>query len=126
VRYGVAAKCIGSTWDIQIVRSPMHTPAATAASLPAIVHLDIPLLGAGGLAVRLFQLLRGSHWSVIRKDMSDEARPPVRAGLDIHHTGRRGDIADVRIDLTSLYGLAKGESVLIRPDEVASYIAFGE
>jgi 2-polyprenyl-6-methoxyphenol hydroxylase-like FAD-dependent oxidoreductase len=76
---------------------------------------DAPMRGAAGHPIRLFDLLRGVHWTLIGHDV-DRALVPPRAGLHIHNLGPRGDIIDDGDHLRDAYALAAGEWVLIRPD----------
>lgn len=76
---------------------------------------DAPLLGAGGQPVRLFEVLRGTHWTLLGY-ASDRAIAPVRSGLQVHVFGPAGDLRDTDRHVEDAYGMAPGEWVLIRPD----------
>ncbi len=76
---------------------------------------DAWLRGAAGHSVRLFDLLRGTHWTLIGHEV-DRTLVTPRAGLHIHILGPRGDIIDDAGHLHDAYALAAGNWVLIRPD----------
>ncbi|CAM9683662.1 unnamed protein product, partial [Phaeothamnion confervicola] len=77
---------------------------------------DAPLQGAGGQPIRLFQLLAGTHWTLVGYE-TDE-RCEARAGLRIYRIG--GDLLDSQGYFCEAYGVKSGEWVLVRPD---GYIA---
>lgn len=74
---------------------------------------DAPVVGAAGQPTRLFQLFRGTHWTLI---VNGDAAFQPRAGLHIHRLGERGDIIDAENHVREAYALAEGECVLVRPD----------
>ena len=77
---------------------------------------DAPLTGAAGQAVRLFDLLKGPHWTLIGY-MADAAAQAPRAGLHIYHVGpARGDLIDTHGHFHTAYGIEEGAWVLVRPD----------
>ncbi|QWT20252.1 FAD-dependent oxidoreductase [Bacillus sp. NP157] len=76
---------------------------------------DAPLLGAGGQRVRLFDLFRGSHWTLLGNRVDRSLLEP-RAGLRIHAIGEDAELRDVDGHFHDAYGLAAGEWVLVRPD----------
>lgn len=76
---------------------------------------DAPVRGAAGQSVRLFELLKGSHWTLIGYEV-DRDRILGRPGLHIHTFGRHGDLHDDRGHFNAAYGLAAGDWILIRPD----------
>lgn len=83
---------------------------------------DAPFRGAAGQPSRLFQLFKGTHWTLLMNAGGAEP-PPRRPGLHVHEIGARSDIVDVWGHVRDAYELAPGEWVLIRPD---GYIgAFG-
>jgi 2-polyprenyl-6-methoxyphenol hydroxylase-like FAD-dependent oxidoreductase len=77
---------------------------------------DAPCRGAAGRSTRLFNLLRGPHWTFLGNEVDRASPIPPRTGLHIHMIGRRGDIVDDDGHIRDAYGLAAGEWVLIRPD----------
>ena len=81
---------------------------------------DAPLRGAGGLPRRLFDLIHGTHWTLLGHDVDRSSLPEPRRGLRIHTTGHLGDLIDDEKHLAKIYGLQPDEWVLIRPD---GYIA---
>jgi 2-polyprenyl-6-methoxyphenol hydroxylase-like FAD-dependent oxidoreductase len=76
---------------------------------------DALLTGAGGQSVRLFELLKGPHWTLIGYEADRAARAP-RRGLRIHAVGPRGDLIDTHGLFRKAYGLEHGHWVLVRPD----------
>lgn len=80
---------------------------------------DAPLRGAAGQVIRLFNLLQGTHWTLLAHDAQRDMLR-ARPGLRIHHIGAHGELRDEWQHFHSAYGLSEGECVLIRPD---GYIA---
>lgn len=76
---------------------------------------DAPIQGAAGQPTRLFQLLKGPHWTLLVHEARRHGVTP-RAGLHVHHIGQHGDVVDARGHVREAYGLAPGECVLVRPD----------
>jgi 2-polyprenyl-6-methoxyphenol hydroxylase-like FAD-dependent oxidoreductase len=76
---------------------------------------DAPLRGAGGQALRLFDLFNGPHWTLLGYEVARDRVPP-RQGLQIHTLGPRGDILDAEGHFRDAYALAAGDWVLVRPD----------
>ena len=77
---------------------------------------DAPLRGAGGQPRRLFDLLRGPHWTLLVHGSDAAAMPPAGPRLHIHRVGTDGDLQDVEDRLGATYGMADGDRLLIRPD----------
>ncbi|HLG48170.1 MAG TPA: FAD-dependent oxidoreductase [Reyranella sp.] len=73
---------------------------------------DAPVCGAAGQPTRLFNLLQGTHWTLLVY----EAPSPVaaRRGLRIHRIGH--DIVDDQALVREHYGMTTGDCVLVRPD----------
>jgi len=85
---------------------------------------DAPMRGAGGQPVRLFDVLKGPHWTLIGYEAKGDAVPP-RAGLHIHVVGR--DLIDEDGHFRSAYALSKGDWLLVRPDGyVGAIVGAGE
>ena len=78
---------------------------------------DAPCSGAGGQRTRLFNLFKGTHWTLLGVG-TDRAAIPPRPGLRIHATGPSDDIVDCCGHIREAYGSEVW--VLIRPD---GYIA---
>ncbi|OYD04129.1 FAD-dependent oxidoreductase [Rhizobium sp. N4311] len=76
---------------------------------------DAPLTGAAGQPRRLFDLFKGTHWTLLGYEVGQLTVPP-RPGLDIHGIGRRGDLLDNGGHFRETYALAPGDWVLVRPD----------
>ena len=76
---------------------------------------DAPMRGAAGQPKRLFDLFKGSHWTLLGYEIEYAPVPP-RPGLHIHSIGQRGDIIDEGGHFRDAYALASGDWVLVRPD----------
>jgi 2-polyprenyl-6-methoxyphenol hydroxylase-like FAD-dependent oxidoreductase len=76
---------------------------------------DAPIQGAAGQKLRLFELFKGSHWTLLGYDVARNL-VTARPGLHIHATGTRGDIVDADGHLRQAYALQAGDWVLVRPD----------
>ncbi|OWV71127.1 2-polyprenyl-6-methoxyphenol hydroxylase [Rhizobium sp. R634] len=76
---------------------------------------DAPLMGAAGQPVRLFDLFKGAHWTLLGYEVEQATIPP-RPGLHIHKVGRRGDVIDESGHFRDAYAPASGDWVLVRPD----------
>lgn len=76
---------------------------------------DAPLLGAAGRRVRVFDLLRGPHWTLfgIGSDRTQLAR---RANVEVHILGEGKALRDDGGHFRTAYGVAAGDWILIRPD----------
>ncbi|WP_419713776.1 FAD-dependent oxidoreductase [Sphingomonas sp. TX0543] len=79
---------------------------------------DARLLGRSGRSRRLFDLLTGPHWTLL-KYMSDD-RVAARPWLAIYGIGPHADFDDVHRDFVEAYSVEQGDRILIRPD---GYIA---
>ncbi len=76
---------------------------------------DAPMLGAAGQSSRLFELFRGTHWTLLVYETRLETLR-ARPGLHIHHIGPAGDVIDAWNHIRNIYKLKPGECVLVRPD----------
>lgn len=84
---------------------------------------DAPLVGAAGLPVRLFDLMKGPHHTLIVYDVEAAAPIPAIAGLHVHRIGGQGDYRDSDGVFQSAYGVTAGDWVLIRPDGYVGAVA---
>jgi 2-polyprenyl-6-methoxyphenol hydroxylase-like FAD-dependent oxidoreductase len=75
---------------------------------------DALVRGAAGQPTRLFNLFKGTHWTLLVY----EAPAPIetRTGLRIHRVGVKGDIVDCEGLAREAYELSPGDCVLVRPD----------
>lgn len=80
---------------------------------------DASVLDAGGRLTRLFDLFRGTHWTLLGYEVERET-VQLRQDLHIHIFGATGDVIDDRGQFQDAYDLTAGEWVLVRPD---GYIA---
>lgn len=76
---------------------------------------DAPIRGAAGQPLRLFDLFRGVHWTLLGYGVARGAVQP-RPGLHIHVFGLDGGVIDEQGHFQNAYKLAIGEWVLVRPD----------
>ena len=76
--------------------------------------------------MRLFDLFKGTHWTLLAYEANRAALPP-RRGLHIRHIGERGDIIDHAGHVRDIYVLGPGDWVLVRPDGyIATILASAE
>ena len=76
---------------------------------------DATLRGAGGQPVRLFDLFRGPHWTLLGVQ-ADRSLAPACAGVATHIIGEHDELSDPEGHFHAAYGLAIGDWVLVRPD----------
>ncbi|QDP24401.1 FAD-dependent oxidoreductase [Bradyrhizobium cosmicum] len=76
---------------------------------------DAPLRGAAGQATRLFELLRGPHWTLLGYRVKRGAMP-ARTGLHVHCIGPDDELIDESEHFRSAYTVSPGDWVLVRPD----------
>lgn len=87
---------------------------------------DAPCVGAAGQALRLFTLLGGGMWTLLRYEPAGLATIAPRAGLRIVTVGINGELRDVGGHLRAAYDLAPGDVALIRPDGYIGALAGDE
>ena len=75
---------------------------------------DAPLRRPCGLPIRLFDLLKGPHWTLLGYEAERLSAINPRPGLHIHAVG--SDIVDDGGHIREAYGVQPGDWVLIRPD----------
>jgi hypothetical protein len=93
----------------------MAAPERSAPLLPGDRAPDAPIRRATGHATRVFELLKGTHWTLIGYDVERNCVAP-RPGLRIHTFGERGDVIDAEGHFRDAYALQSGDWVLVRPD----------
>jgi 2-polyprenyl-6-methoxyphenol hydroxylase-like FAD-dependent oxidoreductase len=93
----------------------LRTAAGDSVVLAGDRAPDAPIRGAGGQWRRLFELMVGSHWTLLGYEV-DRDRISARAGLRVHTFGARGDVLDERGHFKEAYGVSAGDWVLVRPD----------
>ncbi|WP_394789298.1 FAD-dependent oxidoreductase [Rhodoferax sp.] len=93
----------------------LERPARAAGLLAGDRAPDAPLRNADGQAIRLFDLFRGTHWTLLGYAVERSAVPP-RPGLHIHSFGPGGDLFDTGHHFQDAYAPAVGDWVLVRPD----------
>jgi 2-polyprenyl-6-methoxyphenol hydroxylase-like FAD-dependent oxidoreductase len=95
----------------------LERPARSAGVRAGERAPDAPLRGAAGQALRLFDLLRGPHWTLLGYQAGHEVlRKWCRPGMRIHDIGPLGELVDAGGHFADAYGVAPGELVLVRPD----------
>jgi 2-polyprenyl-6-methoxyphenol hydroxylase-like FAD-dependent oxidoreductase len=87
---------------------------------------DAPLRGAAGQTRRLFDVLRGPHWTVLAYEPPDRVSLPARAGLHIHRIASDGDLRDPDQHFRNAYGVSPGDWLAIRPDGYIGAIVTSE
>ena len=87
---------------------------------------DAPCRGAAGQPLRLFTLLGGGVWTLLRYEPAGAGAIAPRKGLRIVTIGMNGELRDDGGHLRAAYGLAPGDVALIRPDGYIGALASGE
>lgn len=82
---------------------------------------DALLCGAGGQALRLFDVFRGTHWTLLGY-AADRSIAPSRGGLQVHVISQAGELRDTDGHFADAYGMEPGEWVLVRPDGYVSAV----
>lgn len=83
---------------------------------------DAQVQGAAGQPHRLFDLFKGSHWTLLTYG---NASAVSRPGLHVHAIGVHGDLADGFRHFQTAYGVTAGDRVLVRPDGYVGAIVSG-
>ncbi|HTV86015.1 MAG TPA: FAD-dependent oxidoreductase [Dyella sp.] len=76
---------------------------------------DAPIRGASGQPTRLFDLFKGTHWTLLGYHVKHDLVSP-RPGLHIHVFGEGGDVIDNHGHFEHGYGVTPRQWVLVRPD----------
>lgn len=85
---------------------------------------DAPVAGAAGQPMRLFDVLKGTHWTALGYETGlDAPMLAPRRGLHVHKIGKSGDMHDTDGHFVEAYQLSPGDWVLIRPDGYVGAIA---
>ena len=77
---------------------------------------DAHCLTRDGTPVRLFDLFRGPHWTLMQYGAAMPSPLPVDGGVHSIVVGANGDVRDTDGFVAAAYGLNAGDSVLVRPD----------
>lgn len=103
--------------DLHYRDSSLSLPATPRAGriLPGDRAPDALLRGAGGQPRRLFDLFRGTHWTLLGY-ATDRTMVPSLGGLQVHVIGPAAELRDVEGQVAHAYGVVPGEWVLVRPD----------
>ena len=97
--------------DLAYPESPLscHTPRRQGPVMAGDRAPDAVLHLADGRTIRLFDLFRGAHWTLVAYGWADAALPVPSQSLHIHRIGRDDAFAEA-------YGLDDGDLLLVRPD----------
>ncbi|HEY0107153.1 MAG TPA: FAD-dependent oxidoreductase [Rhizomicrobium sp.] len=106
------------------LRHPLDLRRHNPGILPGDRAPDAPCIGKAGRPRRLFDLFRGTHWTLLGYE-TDRAVGP-RRGLHIHRVGDGGELIDRDGHLRDAYGLTPGLWVLVRPDGYVAAMLPGE
>ena len=93
----------------------LGTPQRTSGPAAGDRAPDAPIRGAAGAATRLFELFKGTHWTLLGYEAERDAVIP-RPGLHIHVLGPSGELIDEHGHFRDAYAVAPGTWVLVRPD----------
>ncbi|MFC4276719.1 FAD-dependent oxidoreductase [Achromobacter aloeverae] len=99
--------------DIGYPTSPLSFGGRSSTLAPGARAPDAAVQGAGGIPTRLFNLFKGTHWTLLVNGTSSLA---PHAGLHIHRIGSGMEIEDRLGQFARFYGLEEGASALVRPD----------
>lgn len=83
---------------------------------------DALLLGRAGIPVRLFELLKGPHWTLLAYGV-ERGMLPTWPGVNLHTIGEDAELLDSSGAFADTYGVTRGDLVLIRPDGYIGAIA---
>ena len=97
----------------------------THGPLPGDRAPDAPIRHAGGTATRVFDLLSGTHWTLLGYE-TDRLTVPPRPGLRIHVLGAGGELSDDQGYFRDAYAATPDTWVLVRPDGYIAAIASSE
>ncbi|MGI4958397.1 MAG: FAD-dependent monooxygenase [Janthinobacterium lividum] len=104
----------------------VEMPERTGGLLAGDRAPDAPLMGAAGQRVRLFEVMKGPHWTTIGYEAAPGTGPAPRRNLHVRHVDAHGDLRDIDGHFAAAYGLAPGSWILIRPDGYIGAIFSGE
>jgi 2-polyprenyl-6-methoxyphenol hydroxylase-like FAD-dependent oxidoreductase len=93
----------------------LEKPARSAGIRAGDRAPDAPVGGAAGQATRLFELLKGPHWTLFGYE-ADRGVVDPHPNLHIHTLGAGGDVIDDGGHFRRAYALSPGDWVLVRPD----------
>jgi 2-polyprenyl-6-methoxyphenol hydroxylase-like FAD-dependent oxidoreductase len=114
--------------DIGYPGSPLtlEQPARAAGLFAGDRAPDAPLRGAAGQPTRLFELLRGPHWTLLGYQVKRDT-VPAHSGLHIHCIGPDQELIDDSGHFRSAYTVSSGDWVLVRPDGyIGAFVGSGQ
>ena len=104
----------------------LQTPSASQRLQAGDRAPDAPIHHATGLPTRVFDLLRGPHWTLLGQDTDRDSIAP-HPQLRTHVFGSRGDVVDTHGHFRDAYGLSPNIWALVRPDGyIGAFIAGDE
>jgi hypothetical protein len=104
----------------------LQTPSASQRLQAGDRAPDAPIHHATGLPTRVFDLLRGPHWTLLGQDTDRDSIAP-HPQLRTHVFGSRGDVVDTHEHFRDAYGLSPNIWALVRPDGyIGAFIAGDE
>jgi 2-polyprenyl-6-methoxyphenol hydroxylase-like FAD-dependent oxidoreductase len=77
---------------------------------------DAPMRGAAGAPIRLFELFKGIHWTLLSYECDRRRSLSGRPNLHMHRIGTGGDLVDAYGHFRETYAVEAGTWVLVRPD----------
>lgn len=101
-------------------------PEQTGGLLPGDRASDAPLTGAAGQRIRMFEVMKGPHWTAIGYETKRGTGPTPRRNLHVHYVSAHGDLKDIDGHFAAAYGPVRGNWILIRPDGYIGAIVSGE
>lgn len=103
--------------DLCYPESPLslEKPQRTGGVLAGDRAPDAPIRGAAGQRLRLFELFKGPHWTLLGYSV-DRNRVAPSPELQIHTFGPYGDLIDEGGHFRTAYDAHAGDWLLIRPD----------
>ena len=86
---------------------------------------DARLHAAGGQSRRLFEIFKGTHWTLLGYQ-AEYSIVPARTQLQVWTIGETGLLRDDNGHFAEAYGLTPGQWVLVRPDGYVAALAESE
>lgn len=104
----------------------LEQPARSGGILAGDRAPDAPLRRPSGFAIRLFDLFKGTHWTLLGYQVARLSAIAPHKGLHIHAVGPNGDVVDDGGYFRAGYGVQPGDWVLVRPDGYVGAIVSAE
>ncbi|WP_232511792.1 FAD-dependent oxidoreductase [Herbaspirillum sp. meg3] len=104
---------LGYPWSTLALEAPARQHGARAVA--GARAPDAPVATTSGTRLRLFELLRGTHWTLIGFH-TPAIHLSEAKDLQVHLFGPGGNLVDCDGHFHDAYGLEQGEWMLVRPD----------